>query len=88
LETTQLWLRGVTVAEAPAIQKNFADYEIIAPLAGSVPWPFPPDGARDSVNSIMPAQGLGRAPGIKKPGPCGPGWVLPPYSAETTARRA
>jgi [ribosomal protein S5]-alanine N-acetyltransferase len=60
LTTARLQLRGVTMADAPAIQKNFDDYEIIRYLAAIVPWPYPADGARDFLNSVLPVQGDNR----------------------------
>lgn len=60
LTTVRLNLRGVTMDDAPAIQKNFADYEIIRHLAPIVPWPYPADGAWDFVQTVLPIQGQGR----------------------------
>lgn len=57
LTTARLHLRGVTMADAPAMQKNFADYEIIRHLTARVPWPYPPDGARAFLQSLLPVQG-------------------------------
>ena len=57
LTTARLHLRGVTMADVPAIQRNFDDYEIIRHLAAVVPWPFPADGARDFVERLLPVQG-------------------------------
>jgi [ribosomal protein S5]-alanine N-acetyltransferase len=60
-ETARLLLRGVTQADAPAIQKNFNDYAVIRELASIVPWPYPADGALDFIrNHVLPAQGNGR----------------------------
>jgi [ribosomal protein S5]-alanine N-acetyltransferase len=60
LTTARLYLRGVTLADAPAIQKNFADYEIIRHLAPIVPWPYPEDGARAFLESVLKLQGKNR----------------------------
>lgn len=60
LTTARLFLRGVTLADAPAIQQNFADYEIIRQLAAIVPWPYPADGAHAFVESVLPLQGENR----------------------------
>jgi [ribosomal protein S5]-alanine N-acetyltransferase len=60
LGTARLHLRGVTMADAPAIQRNFADYEVIRNLADKVPWPYPPDGARQFMQTVLPVQGRGR----------------------------
>jgi RimJ/RimL family protein N-acetyltransferase len=60
LTTARLHLRGVTLADAPAIQKRFADYDIIRHLNPIVPWPYPTSGARDFLDSLMPVQGQDR----------------------------
>lgn len=60
LDTARLTLRGVTMADAPAIQRYFADYEIIRQLAPIVPWPYPAGGARDFVRGVLPVQGKTR----------------------------
>ena len=60
LTRARLHLRGVTPADAPAIQKNFDDYEIIRHLAAVVPWPFPAEGARDFIETLLPVQGRNR----------------------------
>jgi len=60
LETERLLLRGITKADAPAVQKHFNDYEVIRELAAIVPWPYPPDGAETFINSVLPEQGLDR----------------------------
>ncbi len=57
LTTARLILRGVTLADAPAIQRNFDDYEIIRYLAAVVPWPYPPDGAHNFLNVVLASQG-------------------------------
>jgi RimJ/RimL family protein N-acetyltransferase len=57
-ETSRLWLRGVTGADAPAYQRHFADYAVISELAARVPWPYPQDGALAFIRDvILPAQG-------------------------------
>lgn len=60
LSTARLILRGVTMADAPAIQNHFADYEIIRHLAAIVPWPYPASGVRDFVRGVLPVQGKTR----------------------------
>ena len=44
LETERLVLRPFTQADAPAVQRGVAHYEIARNLL-TVPWPYPPDGA-------------------------------------------
>ena len=52
LETPRLWLRLLTMADAPAIQRRFARWEIVRLLNGRVPWPYPADGALQFLNAI------------------------------------
>ena len=46
LETRRLWLHPLALSDADQIQVLFPHWEIVRFLAGSVPWPYPPDGAR------------------------------------------
>jgi [ribosomal protein S5]-alanine N-acetyltransferase len=56
--TERLILQEVTVADAPAYEKNFVDYEIISQLASIVPWPYPAGGVLDFIeHQIVPHQG-------------------------------
>lgn len=56
--TQRLILRGVTLEDAPAMQKYFNDYEVIRELAARVPWPYPDNGALDFLtNTVLPRQG-------------------------------
>lgn len=58
LETRRLLLKPVTVDDAPAIQRAFADYAIVRQLSNNVPWPYPPDGAKAYLQSaILPFMG-------------------------------
>lgn len=45
LETHRLWLGPLQLSDADEIQM-FPHWEIVQFLAGRVPWPYPPDGAR------------------------------------------
>lgn len=57
-ETKRLVLRGVELSDAPAYQKNFANYEVIRHLSTRVPWPYPDDGAETFIrNFVLPNQG-------------------------------
>ncbi len=57
-ETERLILREVTLADAPAYQCYFADYDVIKNLTVAVPWPYPEGGAREHIlTQIMPRQG-------------------------------
>ena len=60
LETARLILRGVTAADAPDLQRHVDDYEVIRTLDLRVPWPYPEDGARHFVDSVLPEQGRDR----------------------------
>jgi RimJ/RimL family protein N-acetyltransferase len=44
LETSRLWLCPASLAEAPLVQRYFADWAIVEHLPNT-PWPYPPDGA-------------------------------------------
>ncbi len=45
LATRRLILRPVREDDAPAIQRQFADWEVVRYLSVLVPWPYPDDGA-------------------------------------------
>ncbi len=46
LHTERLTLRPMQLADAPAIQRRFNDWEVVKYLNGDhVPWPYPDDGA-------------------------------------------
>ncbi len=57
-ETKRLMLRGVMAADAPAMQRNFDDYDVIRDLGVGIPWPYPEDGAVTFIQTvILPNQG-------------------------------
>ena len=57
-ETDRLVLRGVTLADVPAYERHFIDYEVISHLSSGVPWPYPKDGVRDFLSDVvLPQQG-------------------------------
>lgn len=61
LETPRLWLRGITLADAPDYQRYFAEYEVVRHLASAVPWPYPADGVEAYLRDvILPVQGQDR----------------------------
>lgn len=41
-------LRPVALEDAPAMQTEFANWNVISPIGG-VPWPYPSDGARSYI---------------------------------------
>lgn len=56
LKTARLVLRPLHLDDADAIQRLFAQWEVVRFLADQVPWPYPPDGARHYVEQIaLPA---------------------------------
>jgi [ribosomal protein S5]-alanine N-acetyltransferase len=46
LDTRRLVLRPLSMADEPAIQRIFPQWEIVRWLDDKVPWPYPDDGAR------------------------------------------
>jgi RimJ/RimL family protein N-acetyltransferase len=56
LHSERLLLRAVGIRDAPAIQEHFDNWNIIGRMSTSVPWPYPPDEARRSLEDhILPA---------------------------------
>lgn len=45
LETARLLLRPLEMADAGQIQEIFPQWEIVRYLTGTIPWPYPADGA-------------------------------------------
>lgn len=61
LTTRRLILRPLELADAPAIQALFPQWEIVRYLASRVPWPYPEDGALSFMRDVsMPAMAEGR----------------------------
>lgn len=54
LETANLILRQLTLADAEAIQTLFPDWEVVKWLAAGVPWPYPADGAETFLAKVLP----------------------------------
>jgi len=52
LETRRLWLCPLEITDAEQIQSLFPQWEIVRFLAGRVPWPYPPDGARTYIRDM------------------------------------
>ena len=52
LETERLFLRPATLADAPAMQKYFNNWNIIKNLSTVVPWPYPDDGAETFLRDM------------------------------------
>lgn len=58
LETSRLILRDPELADAPAIQSYFNDWEIIRWLRPPVPWPYPDNGAETYLQDCLAKQGV------------------------------
>jgi [ribosomal protein S5]-alanine N-acetyltransferase len=57
-KTARLILKPVELSDVPSYEKHFVDYEVISELAAHVPWPYPTNGVRDFLESmILPRQG-------------------------------
>lgn len=60
LTTARLVLRPLDLEDADAIQRIFPQWEVVQFLADRVPWPYPPDGARQFVEAFaLPAMRRG-----------------------------
>jgi RimJ/RimL family protein N-acetyltransferase len=56
LETPRLLLRPLELADADQVQILFPHWEIVKYLNAVVPWPYPPDGARQYIEQLaLPA---------------------------------
>lgn len=61
LETKRLILRPITIEDAPAYQRHFNNWNVIQHM-GSVPWPYPDDGALGFIEtSMLPRMDRGEA---------------------------
>ncbi|WP_367352034.1 GNAT family N-acetyltransferase [Achromobacter animicus] len=60
LVTDRLMLRPLSLDDADAIQRTFAQWEVVRFLADKVPWPYPDDGARQFLqHAALPAMRRG-----------------------------
>lgn len=60
LLTPRLILQPLELADAPAIQPLFAQWEVVRYLNAQVPWPYPDDGALSYLRDIaLPAMARG-----------------------------
>ena len=53
LETPRLILRPLALADAPAIQRHFNNWNIVRTLASVVPWPYPDNGAETFIRQQL-----------------------------------
>ena len=61
LETARLFLHPVELADAPAIQSIFPQWEVVRFINARVPWPYPDDGAATNMAQCIED----RAKGLK-----------------------
>ncbi|MGU9815425.1 GNAT family N-acetyltransferase [Pseudomonas sp. Larv2_ips] len=60
LLTPRLILRPLVLADAEAIQRQFAHWDVVRYLNAAVPWPYPADGARCYLEQVaLPAMARG-----------------------------
>jgi len=59
LETERLILRPLRLADAPAIQRHFPQWEVVRNLLAKVPWPYPPDGAETNTRETLTKMAAG-----------------------------
>ena len=62
LTTGRLLLRPLELADSPAVQAAFPQWEIVRYLSDRVPWPYPADGATRFIRDLaLPAMRRGEA---------------------------
>jgi [ribosomal protein S5]-alanine N-acetyltransferase len=61
LETERLFLKPLALADAEQIQKLFPRWEIVRYLNAAIPWPYPADGARTFIESVLPKMERGES---------------------------
>jgi ribosomal-protein-alanine N-acetyltransferase len=60
LETPRLVLRPLELADADETQIWFPHWDVVKHLNGRIPWPYPPDGARQFYQQVaLPAMARG-----------------------------
>lgn len=59
LDTSRLRLRPLRLLDAPQCQKLFPHWEILEFMSASIPWPYPDDGARQHIESVLPKMAAG-----------------------------
>ncbi len=61
LATDRLVLQPLEIGDAEAIQRLFPQWEVVRYLVDQVPWPYPPDGARNYLEQVaIPAMRQGK----------------------------
>ena len=60
LETSRLLLRPLDLADADQTQVLFPHWDVVKHLHSRIPWPYPPDGARQFIEHVeLPAMARG-----------------------------
>ena len=59
LETERLILRPLAATDAPAVQRQFPDFEVVKYLHAGVPWPYPPNAAEAYVAKCLEQRARG-----------------------------
>ncbi len=59
LHTPRLTLRPLRAEDAPAVQRQFADWEVVRHLLARVPWPYPDDGAETNMRESLAKRARG-----------------------------
>ncbi|HEX4197735.1 MAG TPA: GNAT family N-acetyltransferase [Caulobacteraceae bacterium] len=49
LRTARLVLRPIRPDDAPTIQRRFSQWDVVKHLSGTIPWPYPADGAATNM---------------------------------------
>lgn len=60
LVTPRLVLRPLRHTDAPQIQRLFPHWEMLEFMAAAIPWPYPEDGARQHLETLLPRMEQGR----------------------------
>lgn len=60
LETPRLLLRALRLEDAPQIQALFPHWEMLQFMAAAIPWPYPEDGARMYLETVLPKMAAGQ----------------------------
>lgn len=59
LDTPRLSLRPLRLSDAPQCQKLFPHWEVVEFMAAAISWPYPEDGARQHIESVLPKMAAG-----------------------------
>jgi ribosomal-protein-alanine N-acetyltransferase len=59
LETDRLRLEPLSLADGPAVQRRFPRWEIVRFMSAQIPWPYPPNGARDFIAGAVARNSAG-----------------------------